>query len=473
MKPVASLWRRHWIIAVLGSMAFHVGILFVPLGVSEQTAQSAPMFDVTLSIAEPVAPRVSPRVSVPPPASAAPRAPSRVLSVTPPSATEIDGPVIGMPELAQPASVEVAPAISYPLVQDELQAPPSTLPLLSAVSPPSDLPEVSQPVSTDVPDTRAPAAQPSAKPASPESFYPQSENVRTDAAANAPPKQYFSNSAIFEPLPVTHQHATRKTLDQAVSLDANAADMSIAESATSPRGQEYAEIKQGLEDTRLEMNARRALNPPSPRLGRLEETASSMVSTMREVLDAPRLEAETVSGPWRDVPAEREDPTIATAPLLPVDPLPQQTSLQPEAPIAAAALEVTAAPEPAAPEPAAPSPAHLAAAPEEQTLAVPETTSVAPIYDSEETLIARVFAKLTAQKRYPAAALRRKTEGTVTLLLSVEKDGSLASVAVQFRSGSAILDEAALSLVRGIFPIDIALAAPVNLVAPIEYRIPK
>ncbi len=94
-------------------------------------------------------------------------------------------------------------------------------------------------------------------------------------------------------------------------------------------------------------------------------------------------------------------------------------------------------------------------------------------YDSTATLAARVLAELTARKQYPAAALRRRTEGTVTLLLSVEKDGRLAAIVFQTRSGSSILDEAALSLARGIFPIDIHLADPATIVVPIEYRIPK
>jgi TonB family protein len=99
--------------------------------------------------------------------------------------------------------------------------------------------------------------------------------------------------------------------------------------------------------------------------------------------------------------------------------------------------------------------------------------SIPPRFDTMESLTQRILAALSAQKEYPPAALRRKTEGTVKLSLDVAPNGSLVMVKVQARSGSAILDEAALKLVRGIFPLDVRLASVVSLMVPVEYRIPK
>jgi TonB family C-terminal domain len=94
-------------------------------------------------------------------------------------------------------------------------------------------------------------------------------------------------------------------------------------------------------------------------------------------------------------------------------------------------------------------------------------------YDTVESLAAAIAGKLAAQKQYPAAALKRKSEGTVRIALQVAPDGTLASLAIQSRSGSAILDEAALQLVRSIFPLHIRLETAVSLLIPVEYRIPR
>ena len=106
----------------------------------------------------------------------------------------------------------------------------------------------------------------------------------------------------------------------------------------------------------------------------------------------------------------------------------------------------------------------------------PPSLSTAPVpasFDTVESLAAAITDRLIAHKQYPAAALKRKSEGTVRIALQVAPDGTLASLAIQSRSGSAILDEAALQLVRSIFPLHIRLEAAVSLLIPVEYRIPK
>jgi TonB family protein len=114
--------------------------------------------------------------------------------------------------------------------------------------------------------------------------------------------------------------------------------------------------------------------------------------------------------------------------------------------------------------PAAPSGARDA-----QALAVAQ----APQFDTPETLSQQIIAALSARKEYPLAALRRKTEGVVKLSLVVAPNGSLIKASIQSPSGSSVLDEAALRLVQGIFPLKVTLASAVSLVVPVEYRIPK
>jgi TonB family protein len=97
----------------------------------------------------------------------------------------------------------------------------------------------------------------------------------------------------------------------------------------------------------------------------------------------------------------------------------------------------------------------------------------APQFDTPETLSQQIIAALSARKEYPAAALRRKTEGVVKLSLVVAPDGSLIKASIQSPSGSSVLDEAAMRLVQGIFPLKVRLASAVSLVVPVEYRIPK
>ena len=99
--------------------------------------------------------------------------------------------------------------------------------------------------------------------------------------------------------------------------------------------------------------------------------------------------------------------------------------------------------------------------------------SVLPHFDTVEALSQRILAALSIQKEYPAAALKRRTEGIVKLSIDVAANGSLIVAKIQARSGSAILDGAALKLVQSIFPLDVRLASAVSLVVPVEYRIPR
>lgn len=80
----------------------------------------------------------------------------------------------------------------------------------------------------------------------------------------------------------------------------------------------------------------------------------------------------------------------------------------------------------------------------------PEGGLVAGARAFHDLLAARVRDRLA----YPAVARRRGEEGSVLIDLSVKADGSLESVRVSSGSGSAVLDRAALDLVRSLFPFD-------------------
>jgi protein TonB len=83
-----------------------------------------------------------------------------------------------------------------------------------------------------------------------------------------------------------------------------------------------------------------------------------------------------------------------------------------------------------------------------------------------------LLSNLVAERKaYPEAARRRKAQGIVGIALKVAADGSLASAGVQKKSGSAILDRAALDLVKGLFPLALRPEEPMEIALSIEYRL--
>ncbi len=83
-----------------------------------------------------------------------------------------------------------------------------------------------------------------------------------------------------------------------------------------------------------------------------------------------------------------------------------------------------------------------------------------------------LLSSLVAERKaYPEAAKRRKAQGSVGISLKVAPDGTLSSAAIQKKSGSAILDRAALDLVKGLFPIALRPGEPMEVALSIEYRL--
>lgn len=81
---------------------------------------------------------------------------------------------------------------------------------------------------------------------------------------------------------------------------------------------------------------------------------------------------------------------------------------------------------------------------------------------------------LQAHKRYPEAALGEGLEGRPAIRFTVARDGRVLDVALARSSGSDVLDEAAVALVRGAhlpaFPADMAPGA-VTLTLALDYSI--
>jgi TonB family protein len=70
---------------------------------------------------------------------------------------------------------------------------------------------------------------------------------------------------------------------------------------------------------------------------------------------------------------------------------------------------------------------------------------------------------------YPRMARIRGIEGTVVLLLKLDREGNLAGLSVKSSSGSDILDRAARQLVEGVLPYRHGAGRTVRVEIPIDY----
>lgn len=91
----------------------------------------------------------------------------------------------------------------------------------------------------------------------------------------------------------------------------------------------------------------------------------------------------------------------------------------------------------------------------------------------QETLLRRLDALIRVNLVYPPLARARNIQGEVRVSLLIGPDGGLVTSSVASGSGSSMLDKAAISLVRGIFPVqlDHELAGPVSIVVRIVYAL--
>lgn len=66
--------------------------------------------------------------------------------------------------------------------------------------------------------------------------------------------------------------------------------------------------------------------------------------------------------------------------------------------------------------------------------------------------LGRIASKVRRQKRYPKAALRRKTGGTAVVAFTITKRGTVKGVRLKRRSGNEALDREVLNMVRRAAP---------------------
>jgi protein TonB len=92
-----------------------------------------------------------------------------------------------------------------------------------------------------------------------------------------------------------------------------------------------------------------------------------------------------------------------------------------------------------------------------------------PSVDPALALSTSLGAWIESNKIYPDAARRRGTKGLVRIALTVEADGRLASLRPVASSGSSLLDQAALELLRSAFPLLAGPGRKIDVVLAIRY----
>lgn len=162
-------------------------------------------------------------------------------------------------------------------------------------------------------------------------------------------------------------------------------------------------------------------------------------------------------------PKPLRPPTHAPAPQ---PPEPAKTATTPAAPPVVAALTPPPEPAPVAPTPqAAPDPVQSG------------TDVVTPPLDPlVDTATVRVLEWLAQHRRYPGPARRARLQGTVEVVVVLMPDGRLVDQRIAQSSGHAILDKAALDLLRRASPVPMSAfftgeARQLELRLPIIYRL--
>lgn len=167
-------------------------------------------------------------------------------------------------------------------------------------------------------------------------------------------------------------------------------------------------------------------------------------------------------------------------------PRPVSPTAVPSVPAAARRIPSPGLPARAAEAPAAADPSPIAAAepaaaprseeppsdavPADRPAAAPPPEGAGTGTPSASTL-ALLNEAIRRDLKYPPQARRRNIEGKVEIDLAVGADGTLAGCVLAAGSGSGILDEAALRLIRGLFPLRGASGGAFSTRIAIEYRL--
>ena len=88
------------------------------------------------------------------------------------------------------------------------------------------------------------------------------------------------------------------------------------------------------------------------------------------------------------------------------------------------------------------------------------------------TLLSLLDKKIREQLVYPETARRRALEGTVTIRICINADGTLSTYRITAGSGSPTLDAAASKLIESVFPLPDGLSSvPVETTISIQYTL--
>ena len=108
-------------------------------------------------------------------------------------------------------------------------------------------------------------------------------------------------------------------------------------------------------------------------------------------------------------------------------------------------------------------------------LATPGGSGDAALASDREAYYSLVRARIEQHKQYPAAALRMRTQGRVTLAFTILEHGDLEDLRVVTGSRSELLDAAALKAVRSSAPFpappEDAFSGPVRLTVPLAFEL--
>lgn len=189
--------------------------------------------------------------------------------------------------------------------------------------------------------------------------------------------------------------------------------------------------------------------------------------------ERPTLQISLRNGAAAPTPAAAAEPLQPAAAPAPATPRPRPVPAPPRE-LAKTATSPAPIPVPASlPEP----PLALAAPPPPAQPAVDAGLPVTPIADTVvSTATLRVLEWLAQHRRYPASARRARLQGTVEIVVVLMPDGRLVNQRIAQSSGHAVLDKAAMELLRRASPLPSSAfftgeARQLELRLPIVYRL--
>ncbi len=106
----------------------------------------------------------------------------------------------------------------------------------------------------------------------------------------------------------------------------------------------------------------------------------------------------------------------------------------------------------------------------------PALASPPPSAPSSPDWRAALAAWLHGRKSYPEAARRGSVQGSVVIRFTVARDGEIGDIAIVRSSGSAILDEAAMAMLRGAHApaFSASMAGDrINVTVPVSYTLSR